>query len=619
MAELTVGTIVGDRYEVIGALGEGGFGEVVKALDRPTGQVVALKWLKAAADERRFAVETRALAELDHENCVGVLDSGLHDGKPYLVMEFVDGVSLRGWLEEPRSMTERTHIALQLARALQHAHQRGVIHRDFKPDNVLITRGSDGAWTAFVVDFGLAKLVGVSQPDITATGEVIGTPGFMSPEQLRGLSDVGPKTDMYCLGVTMYELFEQVPPFQGRSALEVCMQHLQDEPPTMRNIDGRLARLVTRLIEKNPQRRPSASQAVQQLERLLGLQPLAGVPAVRQSLAAWTYYLLAACVVIAAGGIVWGLHEPSPPPPEPRLPPPPRAVPLVEVIDASVDDAEVDIAAPAGPGCGVALSSGWQVFRVLRGLESQTVEAYVPVGYDPNSRHPLIIALHEGRQKPAGWLDESNIGPLADRLGAVVVAPDGRVPLRGSWKDDVVAKIIAAERIAIESACVDPNRVALLGHGGGSHAGVSASCVGSYRGVVITNENFDKAEPCAPNEPTPILHILVDDYPTPRDCLKQPEENVARHRAMWTQRNRCKQAPTERERAHGVCWYWQCEVPLTVCVAEGGLHWRAGHAERCDGPPSPFDYHDVIFEFLQPLLHPKADVDSPIGRDAGPP
>jgi serine/threonine protein kinase len=215
-------------YEIVEALAAGGMGEVYRTRDTRLGRDVALKTLLAevagdAARQQLFEKEARALAALNHPNIVSVFDVGAEDGVSYIVSELVDGESLR---KSHFDLRETVNIAVQIASGLAAAHSAGIIHRDLKPENILVTR--DGR--VKILDFGLAKLhlkevgaVASTQTLDVATGPgaVVGTIGYMSPEQVRGLA-VTERSDLFSFGVVLYEMATGERPFQGNSAMAVC-------------------------------------------------------------------------------------------------------------------------------------------------------------------------------------------------------------------------------------------------------------------------------------------------------------------------------------------------------------------------------------------------------------
>ncbi|HEX9236304.1 MAG TPA: protein kinase, partial [Actinomycetota bacterium] len=227
-----VESTVDGRYQVIARVASGGMGEVFRAQDAVLGRDVALKILhpQYAGDRgfvARFRREARAAAVLNHPNIVGVYDWGSTDGTYFMVMEFVRGHNLRSVLLrqgrlEPAQVVE---VALPVLAALDHAHGHGIVHRDVKPENILIA--DDG--TVKVADFGLARAFADSHVS-QAEGTVTGTVQYLAPEQVQG-EPADPRTDLYALGVVMFELLTGAPPYGGETAVAIAYQHLSSQVP----------------------------------------------------------------------------------------------------------------------------------------------------------------------------------------------------------------------------------------------------------------------------------------------------------------------------------------------------------------------------------------------------
>jgi serine/threonine protein kinase len=226
------------KYDILDLIERGGMGVVYKARDNSLGRMVALKLMTAghadSSDSReRFLREARAVSMLQHANIVVVHELGEHEGNPYIVMEFLDGEPLHRIIYEhaPISLPQKVDIIIQVAKALQYAHQKGIIHRDIKPGNILVLR--DG--TVKVVDFGLAHLAG--SDTITRTGVLVGTFSFMSPEQLNG-EPVDARTDIFALGIVFYLLLTGKPPFEGNSAAETINKILLEPPARLEHFQN---------------------------------------------------------------------------------------------------------------------------------------------------------------------------------------------------------------------------------------------------------------------------------------------------------------------------------------------------------------------------------------------
>ena len=257
-------------YEIRAEIARGGMGVVYRALQKKANRVVALKMMLSGSlagemERQRFTVEVEAAAALDHPYIVPIYDVGEYQGQPYFTMGFVDGQSLSELLSEgPMSGREAAALMRPICDAIAYAHGRGIVHRDLKPSNILI----DGQGRPKVTDFGLAKNVEADQ-ELTATGQVMGTPNYMPPEQARGAHElVGERSDVYALGAVFYCVITGRPPFQGASPIETLRMVLEQEPVAPRElnpaIDADLETIALKCLEKEPARRYESAAAVRE-------------------------------------------------------------------------------------------------------------------------------------------------------------------------------------------------------------------------------------------------------------------------------------------------------------------------------------------------------------------
>src|SRR5262245_35858026 len=243
-------------------LGAGGMGEVWKAWDTILGRWVALKFLKGGDDDEiaRFRREAQTSGRLHHPNIAAIYEVNEDQGRQYIAMQFVDGQNLHQFARTDRTLLVR--LVVDAARALQYAHEQGIIHRDLKPENLMVTqRGQEHR--VFLMDFGLARAAeGASK--ISATGFLVGTPMYMAPEQARG-EKVDVRSDVYSLGLTLYELLTDKKPFESESVYETLRRVQETDPPAMRDIDRRidadLETVVMKAISKEPASRYAGAQA----------------------------------------------------------------------------------------------------------------------------------------------------------------------------------------------------------------------------------------------------------------------------------------------------------------------------------------------------------------------
>ncbi len=262
------------RYLILAELGRGAGGVVYRAWDETLGRLVAIKRLRATgigADLERFHREARAAARLDHPGIVGVIHMGELEGDPFIVMDYVRGDTLHRRLDEGIELSELLRVVRDVARALDHAHHRGITHRDVKPANILI-EGEDGR--ARVTDFGLAADA-TATAQLTTAGETVGTPFYMAPEQVQGLTEkVGAATDVYALGVTLYEGIAGRRPFDAPSAIETFQKILSETPVRLDHlrpsVPRPLADLVERCLARDAHDRPaSAGELADELDALI--------------------------------------------------------------------------------------------------------------------------------------------------------------------------------------------------------------------------------------------------------------------------------------------------------------------------------------------------------------
>jgi serine/threonine-protein kinase len=283
-----IGQVVGGRYQIVEPLGQGGMGAVYLAERLPDELEVAIKIVRPehignATVHERFLREVKHTSSISSPHVVRIFDSGMsEDGRAYMVMERLEGESLTERLRRPPPLTplEALHVARDVARALYSAHKAGVIHRDLKPDNIFLCVGG----TVKVVDFGIAKALmkddehRVSEPSLTEAHRVVGTPVYMSPEIITK-EGLGPETDLYALGVILYEMMVGEPPFYEPDAIGTMYRHIHETPRRLREVNpdldipGALETLVRDLLAKDPKERPSdANEIATRLSALTRLE-----------------------------------------------------------------------------------------------------------------------------------------------------------------------------------------------------------------------------------------------------------------------------------------------------------------------------------------------------------
>ncbi|HYJ10086.1 MAG TPA: serine/threonine-protein kinase, partial [Polyangiaceae bacterium] len=300
MAEVNEGDVLSGKYRIERVLGQGGMGIVVAATHLQLDQRVAIKFLLPSAighaeTVARFSREARAAVRIRSEHVARVIDVGnLETGAPYMVMEYLEGSDLARRVSEqgPLSIAEASTLLLQACEALAEAHSLGIVHRDLKPANLFLTHHRDGSVCLKVLDFGISKLTVSGDPgfDMTNTAAVMGSPYYMSPEQMRSTRNVDVRTDIWALGVILYEIVSGRVPFEAETMPQLCGMVLQEPPPPLQrfraNTPDRFEAVILRCLEKDPQRRyqnvgefavalgefapPDAQRSVERASRLSG-------------------------------------------------------------------------------------------------------------------------------------------------------------------------------------------------------------------------------------------------------------------------------------------------------------------------------------------------------------
>ncbi len=306
------GEVIAGKYRIQRILGEGGMGCVVAARHLYLNQDVAIKFLQpaGAGDPQytaRFLREAQAAATIKSEHVVRVVDMGaLDNGAPYMVMEYLDGKDLGQLVDAqgPLPVADAVDYVLQASEALAEAHAAGLVHRDIKPPNLFLARRTDGSPLVKLLDFGIAKSQNPVNGSLTATGASMGSPSYMSPEQVRSSKDVDARSDIWAMGATLYELLTGRPPFEAETFSALCAAIMVDAPAPLRKLrpdaPAALEKVILRCLEKDPNKRfadvaafaqalapfasPTAQISIERIGNLLSPHPRDGASSPRISL-----------------------------------------------------------------------------------------------------------------------------------------------------------------------------------------------------------------------------------------------------------------------------------------------------------------------------------------------
>lgn len=612
------------RYDVESVLGEGGFARVYGARDRSNGQVVALKVLTPEADgydqqtRARFAREVRILAGLNDRRTVQLLASGESPtGVLYLVFEHVPGEDLRAVLRARRTLPpdDVAHILRQLMQSLAEAHAAGMLHRDIKPDNVRLFTSAEGPLTLKLLDFGIARATDDGSATITKAGELLGTPRYMSPEQLRG-DPLTAASDIYSAGMMGLEALYGSDVLAGNRWTDQIDRMRTGHVfgiPGADNPDHPLLRVLQRMTARDPAARyPSAESVTIALD---GKRPGTAVvltaaepPPGRGPLVIGVGVLL---VIVAAIGAMMALPE-EPPVRQIVLQQEPVTGHSLVRSAAAPDIAPVPVPVPvpdAAPD-----TDRCQPFTGFGRLNASEFDGhdwptYIPPRTTDRPR-PLVVLIHGLGQGGGPFLAESGFAAVADEGDFVVIAPEESVIVGWTGLPENVERMREFVGATVAQLCLDSRRIFIVGQG---HGGLAAdlSCVDWVTGVathafprhIEGNACHDQPKPFLLASPKFSKHEPFEGGRSTIGRLQLPVLDVEADRRTV---NGCHAARTTTfSNAEGSCYSWDCDVPFAACHINGGHTWP-GTASRLgfdllkgDGPGSNFPLAQQVWAFFK--------------------
>ena len=653
--------VVGDqfegRYRIDAILGVGGFATVFRAEDMVLHRAVALKVLEPNPHAhpggvvKRFELEAELVGQLTHPNTVRLYHHGVAaDGMLFMALELVEGAELADRLANGQRLTPTVavHICRQVLSALTEAHGVGALHRDIKPANILLREVDGDPFYVKVVDFGIAKLVDTIDgvPQLTATGAVVGTPHYMSPEQMLG-GQVDETSDVFSAGLVLLECLvgrtfmldwkresltrffaptadpRYLPESIGPGWLRRAIEAMTDGSPAARPSSASDALSLLRQPTNDPVAPVSRAPSSPRTRPVVAHQPTTGSNRGRGPIAG---IAIAALVGVGAAVAFALFAQPGvTPSPTPRAHPdrtalvkqPPTPKPaLPDRADASHDVGSATDVGPSTPaartslGCGKSPPRESGTVDLSVGIEAVTV--HIPRTYDQNVAHPVVVLFHQDARTGREFIGQTGFDKLADEKGFVVVAPDYGVFIMGGKQRQMLAPDAIAA--AADELCMDPRRIYLVGHGYGGIAVEKFACE-PWVTATATN-NFRRTtirRLCRPNRPVP--HMLFAALHSQRipvngkgQCGRTKQPTLAEHEAVWSDNNACSpQRRTVFEHAGSTCYAFQgCEMPLWSCHLNGGYRWPGSRAAEIDitgcednSPYIDFPGTEKIWEFFE--------------------
>ncbi len=656
--------IFAERYRLEAILGEGGFATVFKATDLGTERVVAIKVLKqhdgrySQDIESRFAREIKVIAQLTAAHTVTLHDYGrTSDGLMFMIFEHVPGRDLSQVLVAEKRLAPSVviHIMLQVLTSLSEAHARGLLHRDIKPENIRIYEHLGDPYHVKVLDFGLARPVYQAPASaITKQGELIGTPRYMSPEQLVD-GELSPASDLYSLGLVALEMLTGSAKLQGNRWADqfdrLVTGHVFNIDEVQR-IEPGLQAIVQKMTARAPaDRYPNVDAVVRALEQLARrdsydgpvprpattvipprpMRPTVSVPTrPRISLPPIAALAMLALLLVSLVGVggwyIWSGAKQDKEREERE-----RRIAVGEMIkkqaaqptnasrrlsEAHIPQPDLGMAVLGGSsGCGkkVKLLSDGSLFRG-HDPTARNLPLYVPTSYEPTEKHPLVLLFHQDARSSDDILKQTSFNELAEEKNFIVLAPDYHGSKFWVWrKHDDVKVIQNYVNEVSRKLCIDEARIYAVGHGSGGFAIENLSCEPWIAAVASNGFRSNKPEfPC--DTPKPSLYMtpihskrMLKEGGTACSVDAQPISLEAQE-SKWLTRNQCSDSPQLFGKSeNGVCRRYACTAPFVSCHIDGGYGWPGSQMQEwdatgdCQDELKDFPATETIWRFFDGL------------------
>lgn len=622
MELLEPGDSLVDRYVIEAEIGEGGFARVWRALDVSLNRQVAVKVLKSndVVQTRRFLREVEVVSTLSHPNTVTLFDFGeTPGGHLFMVSEYVEGEDLRDLLVHRSVLSEPeiVHILLQVAGSLQEAHATGLLHRDLKPENIRVFEYAGDPLCVKVLDFGIAKRLQVD-PRLTGTGKVIGTPRYMSPEQLTGEELTG-ASDIYALGLVTYDMVLGLSAGMNRAMAGIGGVVVDESAP----ISEGLRALINQMLDDEPDNRPSAQDLfvnLRALRRQARPRPAPSNPVRRSSVrdapdvgrrppvTMLALLALAAVCVVGLFGI-WAASEPErtvvvvkPPTNVSSLLAADEREPRVEIVDVPSVDVGLDVSGEIS-GCDGVIRSGDGLVPVTEFAIGNEFAYWLPKDYDGFEPLPVVLIFHAWAQSAVRAIRSADLARLSDKHNFIVVAPrDRTMPV--PWRDDTTDRVGLVLSRMEQLACIDRSQVYAIGAGAGGRAAESTACGLDIAAFATVNYRSD-GPPC--DKMPPAIHFSGKSDPAnPLEggsgCTLRTLPSLKEHERRYKAAYGCTGEPIEtlRDGEHS-CYTWECRTTFESCLLAGGGAFRnaaRGENALCPQLSSEFPINERMVSFF---------------------